>query len=277
MTPATRAAVTAAAAASHAAAAASTAAAAASTAASAAASAAGDAASQVEPPAETPVCDAATSAVRYESWGKHFAVYEELATGDLVRLGMDSQFVDEYSAIVIRRITDEPEIRSANSEIRAEWDDPKGLDVDIVVLRPSATERDGVCRVRVRTPGLQTTGGYDRAEREPPGCPPNYDYFTQPGAIGKDAQWRIPAGTFRHGDKVEMQFRGRVIGREPNNVPTKTKVSVPGMTEEVDSFYVAQRTICGQQWTANFRRGRFRTDRAAAGAAWSVDRARRPP
>lgn len=207
--------------------------------------------SHASPPPPS-VCDAPDGdAARAESWGNHFAIFEELPTGDLVKLGTDNQFVDAYSSIVIRRVTDKPVIRSANSSNYAEWLHPLGLDVDVVVLRTVGKQ---LCRVRVRTPGLQVTGGYDDADSGSRGCPRDYPYFTEPGDIAKDTQWRIPAGTFQHGDHAEIQLRGQFIGEEEfqKRAPEPIKITANGETKQFDAYYLAKRKICGQSWTANF-------------------------
>lgn len=197
------------------------------------------------------VCDSAdgTTNARTESWGKHFAVYEEPRDKQLIPLGTNIQFVDTTSAIVIRRVSDQPTIRSTNGlkDANEEPFVPERLDIDVVVRRPTPA---GECRLLFRVPGLQTTGGYDRPQREPSPCADNYRYFTEVQAIEKGKQWRIPAGTFRHGDRVEIQLYGEKIGEE--KVPQETPQKVRGdgdWCEHTAHYYT--RTICGEAWAAN--------------------------
>lgn len=203
------------------------------------------------------VCDKPSDdTARTESWSKHFAAYEELPSGESIQLSDRQQFIDSHSAIVIKRISDTPVIRATNGQRDAITDAayPDGFDVDVVVLR---RYEGRTCRLLVRVPGLQTTGGYDDATHEPDGCPANLQVFTDPQVIEKNATWRIPAGTFRHGDSIEVQMYGRFVGEESFNKKldgkVKVKMVVDGTEKEVEkeAFYSATRSICGQAWTAN--------------------------
>lgn len=178
-----------------------------------------DASKVAEPEDPASMCNntsASDPAVRFESWSKHFRIYELLATGEKIPLGSDAvQYVDTASTVVIERISDTPQvIETTNGTIDARQDwDPVGFDVDVVVIGG-----DG-CRRRAAIPGLQDVGGYDRGHRDP-GCHHiAYPVFTRPFGIEKAARFLIAPWTFATGDIVQIQLEGRKIGEE--DMPVK--------------------------------------------------------
>jgi len=227
--------------------------------------------------------------VRRESWSKQFAVYEVLSTNEKIPLTTGFPFVDTSSRVVIERISSTPEtILSTDGVADARHDDdPRGFDLDVVVFHKGPA---GTCRRLVPVGDLQSTGGYDKATREPEGCPRNYLHYTRVREIRKGDAFEVPTFQLEHGDWAEIQLEGQEIGQE--DVPQKAAgtitikssrravahdanlaagtVEIPKLlgdgspkldkegkleTEQVEGelHYMTKRTLCGEPYVVSFR------------------------
>lgn len=157
--------------------------------------------------------DEKTTEATCDSWSNHFRVFEVADRGaKRFRLGSQPRAVDASSFIEIERISTLPETIEMIDHRQTKPDYTK-LDIDVVTSTKRVPRSwAGACNDYIAAPTLQKKNPFSSYKQEQPGCPWVLRVSSLGRTIRSGEKFAIPAGSFQHGQRVEIQFSHQAVG-----------------------------------------------------------------